>query len=65
MAIPEVKPSVTERGIYSISRPKRANPMSTKNSPESRVAINRPERPNCCETGYKITTKAAVGPETL
>ncbi|MOA52602.1 hypothetical protein D3C78_1759270 [compost metagenome] len=51
MAIPEVKPSVTDRGMYSIRRPKRASPMMTRNSPESRVAISRPERPNCCDTG--------------
>ena len=40
-------------------------PINIKNMPESKVAINRPDKPNCIETGYKITTKAAVGPETL
>ena len=29
------------------------------------VATSRPASPNCCDTGYRITTKAAVGPDTL
>ena len=65
MAMPEVKPSVTGSGMYSISRPRRASPISSRNTPEISVATSRPARPNCCETGYRITTKAAVGPETL
>ena len=63
--IPQVKPSVTGRGMYSISRPNRDKAMMTKIIPESRVAISNPLSPNCWVTGYKITTNAAVGPEIL
>ena len=65
MPMPDVKPSVTGSGIYSISRPKRNSAISTKIIPESNVAISRPLKPNCWVTGNKITTKAAVGPEIL
>ncbi|GAB7196901.1 hypothetical protein OS31_33750 [Dickeya oryzae] len=65
MAIPDVKPSVTGNGMYSISRPSRHSPISSKKTPESRVATSSPERPNCCDTGLRMTTNAAVGPDTL
>ena len=63
--IPQVKPKVTGNGIYSIKRPKRNNAINTKMRPESNVAIKRPLSPNCWVTGYRITTKAAVGPDIL
>ncbi|CNU27774.1 Uncharacterised protein [Salmonella enterica subsp. enterica serovar Bovismorbificans] len=63
--IPEVKPNVTDTGIYSINRPSLARPKRIRKKPDISVATSRPARPNCCDTGYKITTNAAVGPETL
>lgn len=65
MAMPEVKPNTTGNGIYSINLPNRINPINTRNMPDSNVAISNPDNPYCNDTGYKITTKAAVGPETL
>ena len=63
--IPDVKPNVTDTGIYSIRRPKRARPKRIRNIPDMSVATSRPASPNCCDTGYRMTTKAAVGPDTL
>ncbi|MNI94817.1 hypothetical protein D3C73_1529790 [compost metagenome] len=51
IAMPEVKPRVTGSGMYSISRPKRASPISRSMTPDIRVASNNPDKPNCCDTG--------------
>ncbi|MNW69253.1 hypothetical protein D3C74_482210 [compost metagenome] len=51
MAMPPVKPRVTEGGMYSMRRPRRAIPMATRKKPEMRVAISRPPTPNCWATG--------------
>ena len=63
--MPDVKPNTTGKGIYSINLPNRINPINTRNIPDSNVAISSPDNPYCNDTGYKITTNAAVGPETL
>ena len=63
--MPEVKPNTTGNGIYSINLPNRIIPINIRKTPDNNVAINNPDKPYCNDTGYKITTNAAVGPETL
>ncbi len=64
-AMPPVKPRVTDSGIYSMKRPRRSRASPTSNSPAITEANSSPARPYCWAMGKRITTKAAVGPDTL
>jgi hypothetical protein len=63
-AMPAVKPVVTGYGTNSIMRPMRSMPMANSNTPAISVASASPPMPKRCEIGDRITTKAAVGPDT-
>jgi len=63
-AMPAVNPVVTGYGTYSMNCPMPAAPITKRITPATRVATSRPPRPNRAAMGARITTKAAVGPET-
>jgi len=63
--MPAVKPVVTGCGTNWISRPRPAIPINTRSTPAIIEAISSPARPKRAAIGDKITTKAAVGPDTL
>ena len=63
-AMPAVKPVVTGYGTNSMKRPRRMTPMAKRMAPAMSVASSRPPTPKRWEMGARITTNAAVGPDT-
>ncbi len=63
-AIPAVKPAVTGSGMNWINLPIRAAPNPISITPAIIVATIRPPSPKRCTIGTRMTTKAAVGPDT-
>ena len=64
IAMPAVNPVVTGYGMNWIRRPRRARPIAVSSTPAISVASIRPPGPKRSTTGSRITTNAAVGPDT-
>ncbi len=63
IAIPEVKPVITEDGIKDTSFPSFKNDAIINITPDKNPAIKMPCNPNFATTAINIAVIAPVGPE--